>query len=183
MNSTRVSERSDRRRSDSTRPLIPGMTTSASSRWIGVVARARDGERFLAVRSLEHGVAGLAQRAADQRPQPAIVFGEQHRLVGAHGSPPLRRDRRIPPRPAALDEFRQVDAKTSCRGRPSCRRRSSRPCPARCRRRSRGRGRCRVPLPWSCRTARRFSPRSPRPCRSRCRTPPGRCAAAAPPNA
>ena len=47
--------------------------------------RAGDVERLFAVRRLQHGVAGVAQRFADERAEPLIVFGDEHGFRSARG--------------------------------------------------------------------------------------------------
>ena len=56
---------------------------------------AGDLERFLAVRRLEDRVARLAKRVADERPQPAIVLGEQHGFGSATAGRPAKREIRF----------------------------------------------------------------------------------------
>ena len=90
MNSTFIVGRTAASRSASSRPLMCGITTSVSSRWIVVRVALGDAQRVRAVPRFEHDVAVAAQHLARERAHGVLVLDEQHGL-------PCRADVRLAP--------------------------------------------------------------------------------------
>ena len=67
-------------------PLIPGITTSASSKWMGALMPLDNLQRLLAVAGLQNAVSGLHQQVARDLLQRFIILDDEDGFVAGAGS-------------------------------------------------------------------------------------------------